>query len=61
MQEFIGDHYKDKADDYVEAIAELSDLRQVRNLIKLEHLKTCLLGSSPFKKKKLPVMISAKC
>ncbi|XP_045029029.1 rhophilin-2 isoform X1 [Daphnia magna] len=28
LHEFIEDHYKDKADDYVEAIAELSDLRQ---------------------------------
>jgi hypothetical protein len=30
QQEFIEDHYKGKADEYLEAIAELSDLRQVR-------------------------------
>jgi len=65
-QEFIEDHYKAKADDYLEAIAELSDLRQVRTQTKTGATQTRLFGSSAFFIWilfiffKLPVMISTK-
>lgn len=60
-QEFIEDHYKDKADDYVEAIAELSDLRQVYAMwitrATSENLFIGVIGFSCFLFFLLPVMI----